>query len=358
MRLLILTQKVDIDDNNLGFFHRWIEEFAKRCESVVVICLQKGEYCLPSNVKVISLGKEKDASRIKYIWSFYKYIFKYKNDYNGVFVHMNKEYILLGGLLWKLWHKKIALWYTHKAVNWQLKLAEKMVDKIFTASKESFRFLSHKVEITGHGIDVGIFEAIAAGQTVSPKEELRLLSVGRISQIKDLKTVVRGIEVLCQLLLDKCVLPDYRVRLTVIGEPITSQDKEYQNELLQMKNKSGASWFINFMGPVPHAQMPLQYQHHHILIHTSQTGSVDKVVLEALASGRVVVTSSEAFHAAVVSGLVYAFPQGDSQKLAKTIEKIYNSGIILPNERGVEFVKKNHNLENIVVKISDFFKRP
>ena len=57
MRLLILTQKVDINDDILGFFHRWIEEFAKRCEKVIVICLQEGRHDLPSNVKVLSLGK-------------------------------------------------------------------------------------------------------------------------------------------------------------------------------------------------------------------------------------------------------------------------------------------------------------
>ena len=62
MRLLILTQKVDINDNNLGFFHRWIEEFARHCESVIVVCLQKGEYHLPPNVKILSLGKEKKYS--------------------------------------------------------------------------------------------------------------------------------------------------------------------------------------------------------------------------------------------------------------------------------------------------------
>jgi len=32
MKLLILTQKVDIDDDVLGFFHGWLEEFAKNVE--------------------------------------------------------------------------------------------------------------------------------------------------------------------------------------------------------------------------------------------------------------------------------------------------------------------------------------
>ena len=37
MRLLIFTQRVDREDENLGSFHRWIEEFAKHFDSVSVI---------------------------------------------------------------------------------------------------------------------------------------------------------------------------------------------------------------------------------------------------------------------------------------------------------------------------------
>ena len=59
MRLLIVTQKVDREDDLLGFFHQWIIEFAKHCESVTVICLEEGSHRLPSNVRVFSLGKER-----------------------------------------------------------------------------------------------------------------------------------------------------------------------------------------------------------------------------------------------------------------------------------------------------------
>lgn len=43
MRLLILTQAVDLDDPVLGFFHRWIVEFAKRFDTIEVICLKAGD---------------------------------------------------------------------------------------------------------------------------------------------------------------------------------------------------------------------------------------------------------------------------------------------------------------------------
>ena len=43
-KLLIFTQKADINDPVLGFFHKWIEEFSKNFESIIVVCLEKGEF--------------------------------------------------------------------------------------------------------------------------------------------------------------------------------------------------------------------------------------------------------------------------------------------------------------------------
>ncbi|MCH8889170.1 hypothetical protein IID26_01965, partial [Patescibacteria group bacterium] len=79
MKLLLVTQKVDIDDPILGFFHRWIEEFAKQCEKVTVITLFEGKHNLPENVKVLSLGKESGAPRLKYVSRFFTYTWRERN---------------------------------------------------------------------------------------------------------------------------------------------------------------------------------------------------------------------------------------------------------------------------------------
>jgi hypothetical protein len=70
MKLLIITQKIDKNDPVLGFFHNWVKKFSENYESVNVICLYKGEYDLPKNVRVFSLGKEKEESKIKFILNF------------------------------------------------------------------------------------------------------------------------------------------------------------------------------------------------------------------------------------------------------------------------------------------------
>ena len=115
MRLLIVTQAVDTEDSALGFFHRWIQEFATHCESVHVICLKEGAHDLPANVSIHTLGKEGGRSRVKYVTRFYRYVFGLRAEYDAVFVHMNPEYVILGGAYWRLTGKKIALWYVHRA---------------------------------------------------------------------------------------------------------------------------------------------------------------------------------------------------------------------------------------------------
>mgnify|MGYP000064714087 CR=1 FL=1 len=154
MKILVITQKVDTNDPILGFFHRWIEEFSKYYEKVCVICLKKGGHDLPPNVSIYSLGKEEGESRIKYITRFYKYIWNLRKEYDVVFVHMNQIYIVLGGILWRIWNKKIGLWYVHRQKSLSLWLSAYITNVIFTSSKESFGYQNSKVNYLGHGIDV------------------------------------------------------------------------------------------------------------------------------------------------------------------------------------------------------------
>src|SRR3989344_9148845 len=103
MRLLVLTQKIDPGDDILGFFYGWLLKFAENFKSVTAVCLEAAKtFNLPGNARVLSLGKENGRSRLKYVLNFYKHIWKERENYDAVFVHMNQEYVLLGGLLWKI----------------------------------------------------------------------------------------------------------------------------------------------------------------------------------------------------------------------------------------------------------------
>ena len=85
MALLIITQKVDRQDPTLGFFHHWLEEWSRQYGELTVICLEQGEVALPSNIRVLSLGKEERQSRWQYLSRLTAYLWQEKKNYRTVF---------------------------------------------------------------------------------------------------------------------------------------------------------------------------------------------------------------------------------------------------------------------------------
>ena len=110
MKILIVTQVVDANHSALGFFVRWLAEFARQCESVTVLCLEAGKYDLPENVTVVSLGKSEGESRFGVLKNFYRELWSRRRDYSSVLVHMNPIYVALAGVLWRLMGKRVGLW--------------------------------------------------------------------------------------------------------------------------------------------------------------------------------------------------------------------------------------------------------
>lgn len=311
MRLLIITQKVDRTDQNLGFFHEWIKEFAKYYDEVNVICLYKGMYSLPNNVKIFSLGKENGASRIKYILNLYKYLFTIPFD--KIFVHMNQIYVPLV----YFFGKPVYLWYVHKQVTLSLHIALHLVKKVFTVSKESFRIQSQKVMIVGHGVDTELFTPKAEGEGI--------ISVGRISRTKSQLEILKTKE---------------NTKYIMVGGPITADDEVYEKEIKQYAIDNALN--VEFTGPVEPNKVPDLLHKANVFVNTSKTGSVDKAVLEAMASGLNVITTNEAFS--------FAIPLDE---LGSKIKENINKPLNLDNR---EYVVKNHNLFNLIPKLVEQMK--
>ncbi len=286
MNLLILTQKVDRNDDVLGFFHRWIEAFAKNYGHITVICLEKGEVSLPQNVSVFSLGKETKVSRLAYVFNFYKYSWQQRKKYDAVFVHMNPVYAALGGLFWKLQHKKIALWYSHKQVDLKLRFAVRFADVIFTSTPQSFGLPGPKVRFVGHGIDTELFAF-----KEKEKEEKAIPSivhVGRISRIKNCHILIEA----AVLLKKKCAKP---FLIEFIGTPITDDDVLYKSELDMLIASHSLGPMIRFNGRAANRNIPAAYYAASVTANMAPTGGMDKAVLESFAAGTPVVVCNESF---------------------------------------------------------------
>ena len=95
MRLLIITQKYDINDSNLGAFVGWWDKLAEKIEKVYILALEKRSEPTKSNMEVISMGKEKGARFFGKFFGFYWGLFKTIGKTDIILAHMIPKYVFL-----------------------------------------------------------------------------------------------------------------------------------------------------------------------------------------------------------------------------------------------------------------------
>ncbi len=313
MKLLFITQKINKNDDDLAFVILWIKEFIKQGIEISVICLEKRDF--DDSFPVYSLGKESGFGKMHRILTFFKYIFTLK--YDAVFVHMNPIYVVLGGLLWRVLGKKIGLWYVHRSKTVSLWVAEKLVDIIFTSTKESFMIATNKSIYLGHGIDVESCTRPALYQ--EKRNECTLLCVGRLTPIKDQETIIRACGILAREGVD--------VICTFIGGPAMASDHTYIRKLQSLVESEGIKNKIFFKGGVAQKDLFPYYWKSAIHINACPTGGLDKVVIEGMAGGAIPLVANEAFRDIIGE---YAerliFSEKNAESLAKHIKDILGSG--------------------------------
>lgn len=345
INLLILTQKVDINDPILGFFHRWIEEFAKHCSKLTVICLQQGEYKLPQNVKVLSLGKEGGESKIKYLLKFYKYIWQERKNYDAVFVHMNQEYVVLGGLIWRIWGKKVAMWRNHPKSSVWAYLAVFLSNKAFCTSNESFTARFKKTTIMPVGIDTSFFER----KSDIVKKPNSILFLGRISPIKKPDLFIEALNLLNRDKVDFIAL--------IVGDPLP-KDADYYKELKNLVKKYNLENKIIFEKGIINKETVNHYNMYDVYVNATTSGSLDKTIFEAMASETLVLTSNKSVRGRVPPGLL--FNENDiidlKDRLKNILETEKSKKENIARELR-EFVIKNHSLVLLSEKLMGFLTK-
>jgi len=300
----MLTQKVDRSDDLLGFFHNWLTEFSKNFEKIIVICLFEGEHSLPNNVKVYSLGKEKGISKIGYVLNFYRLIKKTRKEYDSVFIHMNTEYLFLGGLLWKFWGKKIYLWFNHAKGNVFLSLSHFLTANIFAVSKHAYVTKWNNTILMPAGVDTQVFKNFEG-----KRKKNSILVLGRISPVKHLHDLTPALRLLKEA--------NFEFTVSVYGES-PEQDRKYGNKWKESVKDLIASGNLKIYNSVANHKTPEIYNSHEIYINLTPSGSFDKTILEAMSCGAIPIVANKSFDEILTDGQICK--EGDSGELADKIK--------------------------------------
>lgn len=336
MNILIITQSIDKNNPVLGFFHGWTKEFARQFNKVSVVCLEIGEYELPQNVNIFSLGKEKNNgkknffTKIRYILDFYKYIWKVRSNYDVVFVHMNQEYVLLAGILWRILGKKIFMWRNHPVGNLLTKIAIILSHKVFCTSHDSFTAKYSKTQIMPVGIDTTVFKPDNSASKVPNS----ILSIGRIAPIKKIDLLVSALSVLHKKGVDFVV--------NIYGG-FLDEHKNYYEKILQEVANLDLSSHISFHGPIKHENTVAEYQKNNVFVNLTEAGTFDKTILESMSCGMKVVTSNPMLKDHLVDK--WFVSNLDAEHVADALAAaLADNGTSAP----FKYVESNHSLSKLV----------
>ncbi len=314
MKLLVLTQAIDTDDPALGFFHSWVAELSRHFSSIVVVCLKEGAHALPSNVRVLSLGKERSASRAMYLLRLFSYAWNERKGYDAVFVHQNQEYVLLVGLLWKSLGKQIFMWRNHYAGSILTSIAGMFCAKVFYTSKHSYTArLSNAVQMPV-GVDTDVFKP---GGDRAPRS---ILFLGRIAPSKHPDVLVEALGLLHTRGVD--------FTASLYG-PTLPKDESYRAALSRRIRELGLASKVSLHEGVQHSETSRLYASHEVFVNLSESGMYDKTLFEAAASGCIVVSRSDDFAHAFSECFTF---DGSAESLADALEE----GIRMPAAEGEE----------------------
>lgn len=282
-KLLFVTQVLDVNDSVLGAYHNLVNELAPRFERIEVICLKEGAHTLPKNVRVHSVGKERGSvPALVYAVRFKLLAWKLRHQYDTVFVHMNQEYILIAGPMWRLLGKRIYMWRNHYAGSWLTDIAAAFCTNVLCTSKHSYTAKYKKTLYMPVGVDTQRFT-----QSLSVERKPHsILFFARIAPSKRADMFIDALAVLHK--------HGETFQASIYGSP-TPSDQEYYEQLQSRVKARGLQEHLAFHPGVPNKDAPAVYQAHDISVNCSPSGMFDKTLFEAAASGCLVLTSSEDF---------------------------------------------------------------
>ncbi len=334
MRLLIITQKMDKSDPVLGFFYGWVNELAKKVETIEVICLEKGEFNLPKNVTVYSLGKEEHFSKIVYIRNFYRYLRVISGSYDKVFVHMNQEYILLAGLYWNIKRIPIYFWRNHPNGNFLTRVAVSLSTKIFCTSKSSFTARFYKTVLMPAGIDTNFFKP----KDGVVRKKYSVCMVGRIAQIKHIDVAIEAINLLTK--------NGTQVTLDIIGSSVS--EKSYEESLKNYVKKNNLSSIIHFSEAVKPEILPEIYSSHELCLNLTDVGSFDKTIVEAASCGTIPVISNDSLKDMLP---LVCLTSNFAESIAGSIKRLLDPSEQIKIQKDLENFVHSQSLNNLVDKL-------
>ena len=352
MRLAMIITKVDEEDSVYGANIAWIRALAERVEHLTVVGMSVGRHTLPGNTTVLSLGKEKGASRLSRLLRFERIMLPLvlARRVDGVFVHQGQVWGPLMAYA-RLSRTPVVLFKAHGTMARSIKWYLPFFDRVASTTTDTFPIETDKKFAVGQGIDVDRFQPRAHPAPLGDKGFVSLVTVGRLSPI-------RRYEVLIDAVAHLRAGGRWEPTLHIYGEAYAPEMRAYAEELGRQAERLGLTDHLCFHGTVANAELPGLLGSSAVYLNASTaTSALDKSVLEAMACEIPVISSNPRFADLFgpYSDMLYC-ASGDAQALARSVERVLELGDDERRRIGAHLRKgvvREHNVERLMDRIVD-----
>jgi len=352
MNLLVFNIRTDADHPTQGVTTLWLNKLSKYFNHISVITMHKGRLELEDNIEVYSVGGECGYSRIRKTKNFYQIIFKIlrRKKIHGCFTHMAVLFVLMGGPILALKRIPIVTWYSHSVINPTMIGAFFLSNTVITASPDSFRIKSQKVQITGHGIDTGQYSR----KKTEPGALFTIGSVGRISRIKNYETLIRALGLLMNEGIDS-----FQAKL--YGNIQTRDDEDYKKYVESLIKRLGLEGKVDLPGPITRDQVPEIASNFDVFVNMLSKGGAGKAVLEAMSLEIPTLICTPSFNPFFLKQdrELLVFNPNSPLSLKEKLKGL----MFLPEEERIQLggrlrkiVLQRHSLGNLAKRIKDIFQ--
>jgi glycosyltransferase involved in cell wall biosynthesis len=314
VNLLVFNLAMDADDSVHGHTTAWTNALARRCESVSVITMRAGRIEVEDNVSVHSLGKERGLSEPRRLRRFYGLVRSIMGArrIDACFAHMAPLFTVLFAPVAKRSGIPVVLWYAHTSVTPTLRMAHALADRCLTSTPAGFRIPSKKLFVVGQGVDLEQFRPPTDN---GPPYDRTVLTVGRITPVKRLEEMIDAIAILRGTGMD--------LDLKLFGAPFATDDRRYESSLRQRATERELNGHVSFEGAMPFHEVQTAYHAGGLFLNLSETGSIDKAILESMASGCIPVSRNSSFReVAREHGLEWLVPGPGPREVAERIADV------------------------------------
>lgn len=223
--------------------------------------------------------------KIHDLFNFYNLILKNidRKNSNKILTYMTPLYSFLLIPL-KLFYKiKIYTWYSHISASGIIsKISLFFTDLILTASNEIQSYYPDKTLLIPNFYLSKFFYKTKFYTSLKKKREINICLISRITRVKK-------IDFFIDLISKSRDLKQNKIKINIVGDPITNDDNKYINELKKkIKNLNSEKFHFNFLNSMPINLLNDFMITQDININMQEKGGMGKSIIESFASGLII----------------------------------------------------------------------